>query len=155
MKIAFAMNVTKVTAKPAVESMGRSFVDDAAYDEIDNNGSFVAPVWPCVVHVMEVSTAELRTVHLLTKNKPRVKIMCDNFYSETEVCEHLVCVFVLFCFVLCCVMLCCGVSVVVCVYIFYVLLCIVCRIRQMQRALKSLCGGTLIGSLCWSTSKAL
>lgn len=51
--------------------------------------------FPFDLTVVDISTVELKSAHFLVKNRPRVKLLCDQFYSETAVsrldCSALIC----------------------------------------------------------------
>lgn len=65
--------------------------DDLTKDHEDIANVNDSPLFTVVV--MEFSTVELKAAHKFKKNKPAVKVFCDNFYKATEVssprCIHL------------------------------------------------------------------
>lgn len=59
--------------------------DDSYYDELIDPDPRKHVEFPFNIHILEMSTLDLRSVHQFKRNQPVIKAFCDTFYSETKV----------------------------------------------------------------------
>ena len=59
--------------------------DDSYYDELIDPDPRKHVEFPFNIHIIELSTLDLLSVHQLKRNQPVIKAFCDTFYSETKI----------------------------------------------------------------------